>query len=179
MVRAYQKFWKYLGKKFNLETFIETGTADGTTSDQVRDGFKDVYTIEFTSHWHENAMARFAGTNVHPIRGDSKTRLRELLLEIPNTRTLFFLDAHFHGPPQPDGKPGVLLNDPLPGEIPAIMELRPDSLIVIDDQIDDKLETVRSAGVDLTGWTTIFDDYRMVMMYKNGSGLYWPSEFNE
>lgn len=163
-IKSYQKFWMYLAKLFHLETFIETGTGYGETCSEIYEGFKDVYSIELEDFLHRLAIERFKDApNIHLKMGDSAIAIRALLQEIPTTPTLFFLDAH--GP-----------EDPLPQEVKAILQLRPpdQTLIVIDDQTDNKLSNVKANGVNLKDWVIIYDDVRMVMMYHKDSKFYWP-----
>jgi len=146
-----QELLSYLGKRFNLKMLIETGTCDGGTLGAIFQNFDEIHTIELSEYYHNISKERFKNqSHINLYLGNSDVVLREILNRIPNNPVLFWLDAHSSG--------GLTANegDPLPEEIKAIMELSPDSLIVIDDQSNDLLMNVVEAGIDLTGWTKEF-----------------------
>jgi hypothetical protein len=118
----------YLGHKFGLRTLVETGTCYGGTVEAVRRDFDHVYSIELSPVFYPLAVKRFAGVdNVHLIFGNSSVELERLLEKIPNEPTLFWIDAHYsEGDCANEG-------DPIPEELAAILRLRPDSLVLIDD----------------------------------------------
>jgi hypothetical protein len=74
------------------------------------------------------------------------------------------LDAHPSGGLTATFEEG---GDPLPDEIKTIMELRPNSLIVIDDQQNDLLQNAVEAGINFNGWVKEFR-YGVVFLH-NGS----------
>lgn len=114
-----------LAKCYGLRTFIETGLADGHTLSFVRTAFDECYSIERDDWHHRLGLLRFEyDPHVHIIHGDSGVELRRLLDRIPATPTLFWLDAH--------GEVGED-SGPLAEELAAIIELRPDALVAIDD----------------------------------------------
>jgi hypothetical protein len=139
MVRDYSPLaeWKRallvrLGELFNLPTLIETGTCVGDTVETVREHFKDVWSVELSSHYYEIAKKRFANiTNVHLVFGSSGETLPSI---IDNTTgpLLFWLDAHVTGGDSVDN------GDQIESEIRTISRMRPNSLIVIDDTFPDK-----------------------------------------
>lgn len=144
----------YLGKEFNLKTLIETGTCDGGTLLGVLHAFDDIHTIELSEHYYNLSKKTFeSNPHVKLHLGNSGIVLREILENTENVPTLFWLDAHPSGGLTASFEEG---GDPLPEEIKTIMELRPNSLIVIDDQCNDLLQNVVEAGVDLSGWTKEF-----------------------
>jgi hypothetical protein len=172
---AVDGIWKrellsYLGKEFNLKTLIETGTCDGGTLIGILDDFEYIHTIELSDYYYNISKRIFANyPHIKLYKGNSSVVLRDVLQNTPNVPTLFWLDAH------PSG--GLTANDgdPLPDEIKAVMELRPNSLVVIDDQQDDLLQNVIASGVDLAGWTKEFRTG--VVFLHNGS--YNIPEFND
>lgn len=146
-----QELLVYLGQYFVLKTICETGSCDGGTLGAIYQYFDECYTIELSKHYFNICTKRFGhirSINLH--HGNSAVKLREVISFLPKRPLLFWLDAHSSG--------GLTANegDPLPEEIKAIMELSPDSLIVIDDQSDDSLQNVVNAGVSFEGWTKEF-----------------------
>lgn len=118
------------GRRYGLKTFIETGTCYGNACEVARKTFDDVYSIELSKEYHDYAKGRFHSfSNVHLLFGDSGQILRKLLLEIPDTPTLFWLDAHYSGGDTAKGQ----TDPPTELELDVIHELRPGSVILIDD----------------------------------------------
>ena len=164
-----QELLKYLGEYFNLKTLIETGTCDGGTLSGVFENFDDIHTIELSDYYYDIAKRSHLGgyPHIHFYHGNSDIILRDILKTLASSPTLFWLDAHSSG-----GKTANA-GDPLPEEIKAVMELRPDGLMVIDDQSDDLLQNAVDCGVDFTGWTKEFR-YGVVFLHK---GKYIIPEF--
>lgn len=177
--QAINGYWKqelliFLGKEFNIHTLVETGTCDGGTLNGVYKDFFSCYSIELSEYYYNISKEKFKCIdNISLIQGNSAEKLYELLLvlnvlECP--RILFWLDAHSSG--------GKTANDgdPLPEEIKAIVELSPDSLVVIDDHnsADEVKNKCLENDIDLTGWTLEFRT-GIVFLYRNG--LYKIPEF--
>lgn len=167
---AVDGIWKrellvYLGQEFNLKTLIETGTCDGGTLLGVLHAFDDIHTIELSEHYHNLSKRIF---EQHPhiklYLGNSGIVLREILEKTEDVPTLFWLDAHPSGGLTATFEEG---GDPLPDEIKAVMELRPNSLIAIDDQQNDLLQNAVEAGINFDGWVKEFR-YGVVFLH-NGS----------
>lgn len=157
-----QELLIFLGKEFDFHTFIETGTCDGGTLAAVCDDFPECVSIELSPYYYNISRLRFINKRwVHLLQGNSATMLRGYLSGNYRPRALFWLDAH------PSGGLTASEGDPLPEEIRAIIELSPDSLIVIDDQQDALLGNVKEAGVDLSEYTAEFH-YGVVFLYKKG-----------
>lgn len=165
--QAVDGYWKqelliYLGGLFGLKTFIETGTCDGGTLGGVYKYFDHCYSIELSDYYYKRSCERFLDIkNVHLIRGNSAIRLRQLLNDyrvVTKDDILIWLDAHSSG--------GLTANegDPLPEEIRTIVELSPDSLVVIDDEPNDN----RIKELVNDEWQT---EYRtgIVFLYKKGN----------
>src|SRR5487761_835809 len=90
----------YLSRRFNLRTFIETGTHWGGTllAMQQSRAFDKLYSIELSKEWYEKATPRFKHMkDVERLCGNSAIELPRLLSRIPNESTLFWLDAHYSG----------------------------------------------------------------------------------
>jgi hypothetical protein len=117
-------------KRYNLRTLVETGTCYGNACEVARRYFDQVYSIELSPLYYEYANSRFLGIpNVHLYQGDSGYILRNILSSTPNEPTLFWLDAHWSGGNTAKGK----TDPPTKLEIDVIHELRPGSVILVDD----------------------------------------------
>lgn len=81
--------------KYNLNTFIESGTFLGGTIDSLKNNFGKLYSIELSNELARKAMERFkAVPNVTIVQGDSGTVIRQLLDTISDP-CLFWLDGHY------------------------------------------------------------------------------------
>lgn len=115
-------------RRFDLKTFVETGTCWGDTVAEVQESFEQVYSIELGRKLHDSAKERFSGfEKIKLFYGDSAIVLPGLVKQIEDPRIMFWLDAHIAGPDTADN------GDPLPVELKAVFESKPDSLILIDD----------------------------------------------
>lgn len=150
----------YLGQQFNLDTLVETGSSDGGTLKFIYQNFTRCFTIELHQGYYDLCRDIFKNAgNVFCYLGDSATELRNILGNMETFKGLFWLDAHVSGPHTAHN------GDPLPEEIKAIVELSPDSLIVIDDQKDDHLCQVPKEYYE--GYTVEFRT-GVVLLYKTG-----------
>jgi hypothetical protein len=130
---------KFLGlrqirKKYNVKTFVETGTLAGDGIQAALDaGFEKVYSIEISGAWVLRAQARFADKpNVKIINGDTIDELPKLCKEIEEP-VLFWLDAHFahiHDKTQREIPPFPLLR-----EVQIIKDNRDDQDVLLLDDI--------------------------------------------
>src|SRR3990172_4976535 len=101
-----------LGRRFNINVLVETGTCWGDTVEAVRQHFVHVYSVELSVIFYESAEKRFAGVdNVHLFFGSSGRYLDKLLEQVPAGPILFWLDAHVTGGPSADD--GDQVNDEL------------------------------------------------------------------
>jgi hypothetical protein len=81
--------------KFNINTFVETGTFLGDTVEFFKNKFKQVYSIELSTELAEKAARRFEkDPNVRIIQGDSGEILASVVKEIASP-ALFWLDGHY------------------------------------------------------------------------------------
>lgn len=84
--------------KFNLDTYIETGTGEGVTLQHaLQFKFKNVYSIEIFEEIYKTAVEKFKNDNCQILLGNSYEILKNLLPKLNNNKILFFLDAHFPG----------------------------------------------------------------------------------
>lgn len=119
----------FLRDRFDLRTFVETGTFGGATAAWAAQHFATVYSIEASEkHWHEARQRYAALRNVDFVLGDSPARLSALMGRLE--RPMFWLDAHWCG----GDTAGDAGECPLLDEIAAIAAARlPQAIILIDD----------------------------------------------
>ena len=123
-------FLKGLSNAFGLDTFIETGTYLGDTSNAASKIFQSVHTIELSADLYQKAVERFKNNpNIHVYNGDSGKIFPELLCKI-NGKALFWLDGHYSEGGTAKGDE----NTPIIKEIKAIKEsVITDAVITVDD----------------------------------------------
>lgn len=116
---------------FEIDSFIETGTYAGDTTEEAAKVFAEVYSIEIYEPLYEKAQKRFSQhPNVSLYLGDTSTQLYQMISDSSGNR-LYWLDAHSSG----GGTGGV------PGFSPILHELdqiynhgeNNESVILIDD----------------------------------------------
>lgn len=116
-------------KRFDLRTFVETGTHHCWTLEAVYKQFDWSYSIELSDDYYNAAVEKFKGVSkVTLIHGDSAVELKRLVSLLSKTPTLFYLDAHFSG----GGTVGQN-RLPLRAELKAIFESKIDGIVVVDD----------------------------------------------
>lgn len=120
-------------KRFNLDTFVETGTCWGDTVEAVIPYFRQIYSIELSPVFYHSAVRRFQHQrHVHLMFGESKRTLEDTLHQITTDRILFWLDAHVTGGPSADA------GNQVPSELAIIDRLAPNALVLIDDVKPDR-----------------------------------------
>lgn len=121
-----------LRDKFNVSTFVETGTYKGETSRWAAGEFERVYTTEAYPPYWEKAKARHADCqNIEFILGDSRTQLKPILDKLDRP-ALFWLDAHWMGSLEiGNATPGG--ECPLREELDALNQSDHNHIILIDD----------------------------------------------
>jgi len=122
---------KEYAQKFNIETFVETGTYLGQMIDGTKENFKEIVSIELDKNLFERAKNRFSGSkNITILQGDSSVLLPEYIKNIRKP-ILFWLDAHYSAGFTAKGK----LNTPIIKEIESILihPLNTEHVILIDD----------------------------------------------
>ena len=83
--------------KYQIDTFIETGTFMGDTIDVMKDYFTKVYSIELDKYLCVRARKIFSkNKNVKVYWGDSGVVIKKLIKDLDKP-TLFWLDAHYSG----------------------------------------------------------------------------------
>ena len=164
---AAKAMFPYLAQRYGIKYFVETGTGYGDTLIFMAPAFDQCFSIELHDWKYEVAETIFSHVpNVKLFHGDSKDQLQTILAEIkelPEGKTLFFLDAH--GMPGDDG--------PLAEEIAMIQAACPDALIAIDDVGTDAVHhhDPELPQIDLQGWTSLYKFDRILFLYKEGYDL--------
>ena len=114
------------GERYNLRTFVETGTCAGDTVEAMHGHFDPIYSIELSLHYFRHAFERFgAFPEVHLFHADSAVILSHVigLLQSP---ALFWLDAHAAGEQ-------TAQTQPLLAELKAILESGVKGIVLVDD----------------------------------------------
>ncbi len=146
---------RWLGKTFNLQVLVETGTCEGSTPMALHTDFRKIYTIELSDYYFQRSVKRLRGIkNVHISNGNSEKCLEGILNSIVNEPTLFWLDAHSSGGLTADE------GDPLATEIQIIQRCRPDALVVIDDMLSAELAHL---NMDLSAWKREYRTGEIIM----------------
>jgi hypothetical protein len=105
----------FLKQRFDLQTFVETGTLNGDSAAWAAQYFAHVFTIEASETLWQAARTRHAQTrNIEFIHAKSPEALRALSPRL--NRPLFWLDAHWSG----GGTAGQEAECPLLEELAAI-----------------------------------------------------------
>jgi len=121
---------KYYAEKYDLHTFIETGTYMGEMIDAVMSKFSRIISIEFDASLAKRAKDRYSSHgHITIYQGNSGKILREIMSGI-NEPCLFWLDAHYSGgvTAQADSE------TPIVEEIKVILEHScSDHVMLIDD----------------------------------------------
>lgn len=138
-----------LGKEFNIDSFIETGTYHGGTSLWASEHFNSVTTIEASKELHAEAKKNLTGvSNISLLFGSSKILLSEALASSSGP-ALFWLDAHYSG--------GATFGSddecPLVEELLQIAKSSQDHFILIDDAR--LFLSPPYLGHDVTQWPSI------------------------
>lgn len=96
--RERQRIVRDLARHLDFETVVETGTFRGTSTEFLASVTgAEVHTVESSPRNYEFARRRFVGRSaIHPVRGDSRSFLRQLSSSAGDAATLFYLDAHWH-----------------------------------------------------------------------------------
>ncbi len=120
---------KSYGSKYNVKTFIETGTFLGDMLEAVQNNFDTLYSIEIVDFIHELAKNRFKkNTKIKLLLGDSSVKLPELVQQL-KAPALFWLDGHFSGGDTGFGDTGC----PIYAEIDTIFASPHKHILLIDD----------------------------------------------
>jgi len=126
-----QELVEQLVQKFEIGTFIETGTYRGDTTEWGARVFKKVISVERMEELHRKAEERLADyPNVTCLCCDTREAL-EISLPVSEGKVLFWLDAHWCGPNK--GSHGEEEQCPLLAELELIEKHQTGAYILIDD----------------------------------------------
>lgn len=84
-----------LSKKFNLTTFIETGTYHGNTAKIVSEYFNKIITIENNPNFYQIALSNLININNCDLYLGNSPEIMEKCLKENDNSIFFFLDAHW------------------------------------------------------------------------------------
>jgi hypothetical protein len=122
---------KALKQLLPLKYFVETGTFEGETIEQVRLLFEEVHSVELSEGYYLQAVERFrSNPEVQLYQGNSEAVLKSLYPRLKGEAVLYWLDAHWC---VADKTAGHQSQCPLLQELDAIQKLNLDSAILIDD----------------------------------------------
>lgn len=120
---------KSLAMTYGIRTFVETGTADGSTTEAMVPYFDKLYTVEIDPGMWAAACDKFTSTDgkVTCLLGDSGQVLYSILplLEEP---AIFWLDGHYCGGPTRGDD-----DSPVIEELVAAVHAPRGSVILVDD----------------------------------------------
>jgi len=121
------------GRRFGLQTLVETGTFMGDTVAGGKDQFRRIYSVELSADLARLAAERFRGDpHVTILQGDSAAILPGILSEVQEP-CLFWLDGHYSGGITALGKSVT----PILGELKTIFAHSvQEHVILIDDARD-------------------------------------------
>ncbi len=118
-----------LKNEYNLSTFVETGTFQGSTSLWASEHFQKVFTIEFAKHIYESTSSAYSHIkNIEFLWGHTKYQLKSVVPQMKEP-ALFWLDAHWMG----GGTAGENDECPLLEELEIINNSECEHFILIDD----------------------------------------------
>ncbi len=151
-------FFQNLIKLFHIDTFIETGTYLGNTTNNAASIFQEVHTIELSKNLYQAACERFKGfANVNVHLGNSSEVLKQILPSLKR-KILFWLDAHPCGG-NSTGNSWEVIFDEL--EIIKINKIK-NAVIMVDDVriFGSSLSRIRDAILEINNnYTfTVFGD---------------------
>ena len=122
---------KTLKQLLPLKYFVETGTFEGETVEQVRLLFEEVHSVELAEDYYSQSVERFRDfSEVHLYQGDSEAVLKSLHPRLNSEAVLYWLDAHWC---VADKTAGYQSQCPLLQELDAIETLNLNSVVLIDD----------------------------------------------
>lgn len=125
----YQEATLFFKELCNLNSFVETGTYLGRTTEWASGHFNFVYTIELSEKIFKETSTRLSKKeNIRFYQGDSRCHLRNIIDSI-GAPAIFWLDAHWSG-----GETAGQENQcPLLQELEIIYASPYDHIVMIDD----------------------------------------------
>ncbi|MES2107452.1 MAG: hypothetical protein V4577_01810 [Bacteroidota bacterium] len=125
-----QEVIRKYAQRYNITTFIETGTYYGDTTNACKRWFDRIFSIELDKSLYLLAKRRFSGNrNITILNGDSGQVVGDILENISG-KCLFWLDGHYSAGVTAKGS----LNTPILMELTHILKhSATDHVILIDD----------------------------------------------
>lgn len=121
------------GKRYNIKSFIETGTYHGAMIKEVYPYFNEIYSVEIVRNLYEENVQKYKGCKkVHLYLGDCLEKLPEMISDAKTNNLLFWLDGHYSGGITGKGKK----EDPIYESLEIVfasMEGKRGYVILIDD----------------------------------------------
>ena len=115
----------------NFDVFVETGTFQGETVDNIRHYFNQIFSVELSKHYYDLALSKFNNdSGITLLNADSASALTTIMPTIQNRPVVFWLDAHWCVANDTAGESSQC---PLLKELHAIKHLNNQSMIIIDD----------------------------------------------
>lgn len=128
-----QQTLRLYARRFNIRTFIETGTFFGDTIAELLDEFELLISIELDPVLHNKSQQRFAGeSKVRILLGDSGVLLGDVVPSLKGP-ALFWLDAHYSGSVTARGE----TETPIQRELSIVLgDKRFEHSVLVDDARD-------------------------------------------
>ena len=129
-IEARRDVIKDYANEYNIRVFVETGTADGLTTQSLIPYFDELYTIEIDEGLYNQAQLMFEREpKVECFLGDSGFVLSNVLEHWVDTPAIFWLDGHYCG-----GPTRGTVDSPVIQELETCWTMAPKgSVILIDD----------------------------------------------
>ncbi len=122
---------KSLKKVLPLDFFVETGTFEGDTIENVKDLFSEIYSVELSEEYYNKVRNRFESHNsIHLYLDSAEKFLKKIRPTLKEKSVLYWLDAHWC---VADKTAGEKSQCPLLDELISIKSLNKKSIIIIDD----------------------------------------------
>lgn len=118
-------------KRFDIDTFIETGTCGGDMVWAQRRNFANIFSVELSQYLHEIVSYELRRVkNIRLYQGDSSKMLPKMIDDAGSgKRILFWLDGHYSGDITAKGDKDT----PIIEELNCILEKVKEFVILIDD----------------------------------------------
>lgn len=117
--------------EYNIRVFVETGTADASTTNFMVPYFDELYTVEIDEGLYNRARLIFENASkVHCFLGDSGVWMESMVKHLTtyNTTAIFWLDGHYCG-----GPTRGTTDSPVMNELAYVAWAPKGSVVLIDD----------------------------------------------
>ena len=124
-----QKIVAEIAKNYGCKALVETGTYKGDMIFAQLANFDELYSIELSEEFHQQALQRFEKfPHVKLLQGDSGEELPKLTPKL-KLKTLFWLDGHYCGGETAQSA----LECPIYNELKSILLENKNHVILVDD----------------------------------------------